>query len=391
MPIPYLTKAAVASAGNGLFMNVPFFAFRDFPPGLQAKVQQALVQAVEEKDYILGSSVKQFEQDLAAYLGCRFVTGTGNGYDALMIGLRALGIAAGDEVIVPANSFIATANAVVNLGAKPVLADPDPATSNLTAQTAQPHLTSRTKVLLPVHLFGQACEMDDLLSLAEDQGLLVVEDFAQSQGARYKGRMTGTFGQVGATSFYPVKNLGALGDGGALVTNEENLATFIRKYHNYGQTSKYLVELPGVNSRLDTLQAAVLQQKLLFLDVLNQERQRIAGIYHRELAGVGDLVLPVTALFCEHVYHVYSVSSEHRDALQSFLAEHNILTLVHYPIPIHLQEGYRFLGYKAGDFPVAEHLARTSLSLPVFPGLQEDEQAYVIEKIKAFFNRRQKR
>ncbi|CAN5890611.1 DegT/DnrJ/EryC1/StrS family aminotransferase [soil metagenome] len=320
-------------------MNVPFFTFRDFPAGLQEKVQQALVQAVEEKEYILGSRVKQFEQDFATYLGCRFVTGTGNGYDALMIGLRALGLAAGDEVIVPANSFVATANAVVNLGAKPVFADPDPSTCNLTAQQALPHLTPRTKALLPVHLFGQACEMEELMALAENQGLAVVEDFAQSQGARYKGRMTGTFGQVGATSFYPVKNLGALGDGGALVTNEVGLAEFIQKYHNYGQTSKYLVELPGVNSRLDTLQAAVLLEKLAVLDLLNQERQRIAGLYHRELAGVGDLVLPVTAPFCEHVYHIYSVSSAQRDTLQEYLAEQNILTLVHYPIPIHLQEG----------------------------------------------------
>jgi dTDP-4-amino-4,6-dideoxygalactose transaminase len=368
-------------------MNVPFFAFRDFPPGLQAKVQQALVQAVEEKEYILGSRVQQFEQEFGAYLGCPFVTGTGNGYDALLIGLKALGITAGDEVIVPANSFIATANAVANLGARPVLADPDPSTSNLTAQSAQRHLSPRTKALLPVHLFGQACEMDGLMALAKDQELQLVEDFAQSQGARYKGRMTGTFGQVGATSFYPVKNLGALGDGGALVTQAENLDDFIRKYHNYGQVSKYLVELPGVNSRLDTLQAAVLQEKLASLDLLNQERQRMAGVYHRELAGIGDLGLPVTAPYCEHVYHVYSVSTGQRDALQDYLAVHNILTLVHYPIPIHLQEGYRYLGYQAGDFPVAERLARTSLSLPVFPGLQEDEQAYVVQTIKAFFKR----
>jgi dTDP-4-amino-4,6-dideoxygalactose transaminase len=366
-------------------MNVPFFAFRDFPRGLQDRLQQTLTETLAEKEYILGTRVRLFEEALAAYLGCRFVTGTGNGYDALLIGLRAMGIKPGDEVIVPANGFIATANAVANLGARPVLADPEQATGNLTARSVQPRLTSRTKAIIPVHLYGQACEMDDLMALAENDGVKVVEDFAQSQGARYKGKMTGTFGHVGATSFYPVKNLGAIGDAGALVTNDETAASFIRRYHNYGQVSKYLVETPGVNSRLDTLQAAVLLQKLSLLDLLNQERQRIAGIYQRELAGVGDLALPVTAPHCEHVYHVFSVCTKQRDDLQAYLTENRVLTLVHYPVPVHLQRGYQYLGYKPGDFPVAEQLARTSLSLPVFPGLREEEQEYVIRTIRQFF------
>lgn len=368
-------------------MQVPFFTFRDFPPGLKSRLRQAVGEAVEEQTYILGPQVRLFEEALATYLGCRFATGTGNGYDALLIGLKAVGVNAGDEVALPANGFIATANAVANLGARPVLADPDEATCNLTARQAEPYLTPRTKFLLPVHLYGQACEMDDLLGLAKAKGLKLVEDFAQSQGAHYRGRLTGTFGQVGATSFYPVKNLGALGDAGALVTDDEEVAGFIHRYHNYGQASKYLAETVGVNSRLDTLQAAVLLQKLPLLDLLNEERKRLAARYQQELAGVGDLVLPQTAPHCEHVYHVYSVRTAHRDTLLAFLAEHHITTLVHYPVPIHLQQAYRLLGYAAGDFPVAERLARTSLSLPIFPGLLAEEQDYVIQKIRKFFQR----
>jgi dTDP-4-amino-4,6-dideoxygalactose transaminase len=369
------------------FMNVPFFAFRDFPIGINQLIQDAVALSIEEGNYILGSQVRQFEKAFSKFLDSPFVTGTGSGYDSLMIGLKAMGIQKGDEVVLPANGFIATANAVSNLGARPVLADPGEAACNLSANEAQRYLTPRTKAIIPVHLYGQSCEMEDLLSLAEVHNLWVLEDFAQSQGARYKGKMTGTFGHVGATSFYPVKNLGALGDAGAIVTGNEEFSGFIRKYHNYGQSSKYEVEILGVNSRIDTLQAAVLLQKLPLLPLMNRERQRIAGIYHGELAQVGDLILPFSAPHCEHVYHVFSVRTNQRDALQAYLAEKKILTLVHYPVPIHLQKGYRFLGYTKGDFPVSEHLSRTSLSLPIFPGLREEEQRFVIESIKKFFKR----
>lgn len=366
-------------------MRIPFFAFRDHGAGMAEQVRQALAISLEEQEYILGRQVGEFEQAFARYLNCRHVIGTGNGYDALLIALKALGIQEGDKVIVPANGFVATANAITNVGARPVLADPDEYTCNLTAQQVERHLSSRTKAIIPVHLYGQACAMADIMALAAANGLLVLEDFAQSQGARYQGQLTGTFGQAGATSFYPIKNLGALGDGGAVVTNDTRVADFVRKYHNYGQKSKYFYEMAGVNSRLDTLQAAVLLVKLSFLDQLNAERKLLARLYLAELEGIGDLVLPVTAPDCDHVYHIFAIRSNQRDALQAHLATHGVQTLIHYPVPIHLQQSYRSLGYRQGDFPVAEKLASTSLSLPLFPGLQEQEVTYIIDAMKKFF------
>ncbi|MFB9863942.1 DegT/DnrJ/EryC1/StrS family aminotransferase [Rufibacter immobilis] len=368
-------------------MHVPFFTFRDFPAGLEAQVEAALVQEWRKKQFILGPTVSQFEQEFGQYLGGAEVVGVGNGYDALVLSLKALGIGLGHEVIVPSNGYIATINAVQQVGAKPVFAEPDAQSYNLTAATVAPLLTPQTKAVLPIHLYGQSCELDPLLQLCREHHLHLVEDCAQAHGARYKGQMVGTFGAVNAFSFYPTKNLGALGDGGAVVTQDAAVATWLRRHHNYGQSRRYQYAQVGVNSRLDSIQAAVLRVKLSYLETLNTERQRLARQYHQLLYGVGDLVLPtVTSSATGHVYHLYVVRTQHRDALQQYLAQQNVQTLVHYPVPPHYQPAYRPLGYQKGDLPVAEALAATSLSLPLFPGFTEPEQAYVVEQIKRFFS-----
>ncbi|AKD03419.1 DegT/DnrJ/EryC1/StrS family aminotransferase [Pontibacter korlensis] len=366
---------------------LPYFQFRDFPAGLETQVQQALTQAVAGKQYVLGPQVRSFEQEYAAYLGVGAAVGVGNGYDALVIALKALGVGAGDEVVLPVHTFIATVNAVLQVGAKPVLAEPDKYTYNLTAETASRHITSKTKVVLPVHLYGQVCQMDELLQLALKQGIKVLEDAAQAHGAKYKGTLVGAFGDAAAFSFYPTKNLGALGDAGAVVTSDVAVTAFAKKYRNYGEAQKHMSERVGLNSRLDELQAAVLRVKLQHLNALNAERQRLAQVYLQELQNTGDLILPVTAPGCDHVYHIFNIRTKYRNRLQSYLLEQGIRTAIHYPVPVHLQPAYTFLGYKAGYFPVAEELASTSLSLPLFPGLSEAEQMRVVEAVKAFFGR----
>jgi dTDP-4-amino-4,6-dideoxygalactose transaminase len=364
---------------------VPYFEFRDHPTGSEAAAQEALLQAVAGKNYILGRELKAFEEEYARYLGAKAVVGVGNGYDALVLALRAVGVGAGDEVVLPVHTFIATVNAVLQVGARPVLVEPDSQTYNMTVATAADAITSKTKAILPVHLYGQVCDMEPLLQMAQKHHLKVVEDAAQAHGAIYKNQRAGTFGNAAAFSFYPTKNLGALGDAGAVVTNDEAVAEFVRKYRNYGEVQKYQSEVVGINSRLDELQAAVLRVKLPYLDQLNAERQRLAAIYITELQEIEELILPVSAPDCGHVYHIFNIRTKRQEALQQWLREQNIYTAIHYPVPVHLQRAYRFLGHKAGDFPVAEELAQTSLSLSLFPGLQQDEQERVVEAVKLFF------
>jgi dTDP-4-amino-4,6-dideoxygalactose transaminase len=366
---------------------IPYFAFRDFPAGINREVEQALVQAAASQQFILGEEVTAFEQELATALQTGMAIGVGNGYDALVVALKAAGVGPGDEVIVPANTFIATVNAVMQAGAIPVLAEPDPYTYNLQAETAANFLTEKTRAIIPVHLYGQACEMDGFLELAQAHNLILIEDFAQAQGASYKGKPVGSFGSINATSFYPTKNLGALGDGGAVVTADPELAAFARMYRNYGQEEKYHNRVVGINSRLDTLQAAVLRVKLGYLSALNHERQRLAQVYLQALQGIAALKLPFTAPACNHVYHIFNIRTTHRDELQSWLAGQGIQTAIHYPVPVHLQEAYTLLGHKPGSFSVAEELAATSLSLPLFPGMAEGEQQKVIASIQEFFRR----
>jgi dTDP-4-amino-4,6-dideoxygalactose transaminase len=367
--------------------TVPFFAFRDFPAGIHQQLEEAVLLAMREHQYILGEDVAAFEREFADATQAGTAIGVGNGFDALVVALKAAGIGPGDEVIVPANTFIATVNAVVQVGAIPVLAEPNRHTCNLTAEEAAKHISARTRAFIPVHLYGQACEMGGLLELAAQQQLIIIEDFAQAQGARYKGQPVGSIGHVSATSFYPTKNLGALGDGGAVVTSDPDLAAFARMYRNYGQQQKYHNHIVGINSRLDTLQAAALRIKLRHLQALNSERQRLAHVYLNKLQGIGDLLLPVTAPDSTHVYHIFNIRTNHRNALQLYLTEQGIQTGIHYPIPLHLQEAYAYLGYGRGSFPIAEELANTSLSLPLFPGMTAEELERVITAIHTFFER----
>lgn len=350
-------------------------------------MQQAVQEAVAEKQFVLGPQVQAFEQEFATYLGAETAIGVGNGYDALVIALKGLGIGAGDEVVLPVHTFIATINAVLQVGARPVLAEPDKYTYNLTAERAAPHITSKTKAILAVHLYGQVCQMEELQQLAQEHDIKLLEDAAQAHGAKYKGRYAGSIGDAAAFSFYPTKNLGALGDAGAVVSSDARVSSFAARYRNYGESRKYNSELVGVNSRLDELQAAVLRVKLRHLEALNLERKRLAQVYLQGLQNTGDLILPHTAPDCAHVYHIFNIRTRHRDALQAWLQAQGISTAIHYPFPVHLQPAYTFLGHKAGDFPIAEELARTSLSLPLFPGLTEAEQQRVVERVKAFFKR----
>ncbi|QHL87301.1 aminotransferase class I/II-fold pyridoxal phosphate-dependent enzyme [Nibribacter ruber] len=367
-------------------MPVPFFELRDFPVGIEAAIQGKVMAELAEKRFVLGPAVEAFEEAFAAYVQVPQAVGVGNGYDALVLSLKALGIGPGDEVLLPGNTYIATINAVQQVGAKPVLVEPDASTYNLSLTGLQEALTPNVKAILPVHLYGQTCDMPTLMQFAQEHGLLVVEDCAQAHGAEVGGQKVGTFGQANAFSFYPTKNLGALGDGGAVTTNNPEVAAFLRQYRNYGQSERYLYEVVGVNSRLDSLQAAVLSVKLQHLQALNAERQLLAGIYLQELQEVGDLILPETQAGCGHVYHLFVVRTARRDQLQQYLQTQGITTLIHYPVPAHLQASYAHLGLAKGDLPLTEELALTSVSLPLFPGMTSQEQAAVIIAIKKFFS-----
>jgi len=334
--------------------------------------------------YVLGEEVAAFEQEYSQFSGVAHTVGVGNGLEALTLALRALGIGPGDEVLVPSNTYIATWLAVSHVGATPVPVEPDPATSNLDPARLAAALTPRTRAILPVHLYGQPCRMPEILGFAAEHGLVVVEDNAQAQGATFAGQLTGSFGTVNATSFYPTKNLGALGDAGAITTNDSALAEQLRRLRNYGTTHKNHHELPGYNSRLDELQAAVLRVKLRHLPAWTAQRRQIAAWYHAHLAGTPGLQLPAVAAGAAPVWHLYVVHTAQRDALRQHLAAQGIETLVHYPVPPHLQPAYGALNWPAGSLPIAETLAATCLSLPLWPGMTEEMVAKVASASKVF-------
>jgi dTDP-4-amino-4,6-dideoxygalactose transaminase len=366
-------------------MKIPFLSFDLTNAAIRDEAMSAFQRVFESKWYILGREVLAFEKQYALFNEVAYCSGISNGLDALHLSLKVLGVGHGDEVIIPSNTFIASALAVSYTGATPVFAEPNSLTYNLEADQIERHITPRTKAIMPVHLYGQACAMDEIMQVAAKYKLFVIEDNAQSQGATFNGKKTGSFGHINATSFYPGKNLGALGDGGAITTNDETLDRLVRKLRNYGSEKKYIHDEIGFNMRLDELQAALLSVKLQYLDKWTKERQQIAAWYDELLKGVGDIILPHTKRGSTHVYHLYVMRSEKRDALQQYLAEKEIGTLIHYPVPPHLQEAYKGLGYKAGDFPVAEKIAGTSLSLPLFPGISQNEVAFVAEQINKFF------
>jgi dTDP-4-amino-4,6-dideoxygalactose transaminase len=369
-------------------MSQPSIPFLDFAPmnaTAEADVMAAFQRVWKSGWYVLGKEVTAFESEYASWNHTAHCIGISNGLDALHIALRALGVGKGDEVLVPSNTYIATWLAVSYTGATPVPVEPNPHTYNLDAGNLEAAITPHTKAIMPVHLYGQACEMDVIMEVARRHNLFVVEDNAQSQGAACHGKLTGSFGQLNATSFYPGKNLGALGDAGAITTDDASLLSACQSLRNYGSHKKYHNERIGLNARLDELQAAILRAKLPLLDGWNQQRQAAAAYYLDALQGVGDLILPVTANDCTHVYHLFVVRTAQRDALQQHMASQGVGSLIHYPIPPHLQPAYAHLGMKAGQFPLAEAMAHTVLSLPMYPGLQEAQQAQVVQAIKSFF------
>lgn len=366
-------------------MKIPYLSFNHQNQLIKDEIVTSFQNFFDSNWYILGENVKQFEKDYAAFNHVNHCIGVSNGLDALRLSLKALNIEEGDEVIVPSNTYIATALAVSYVGAKPVFVEPDIQTYNLDPNKIEAAITAKTKAIMPVHLYGQACEMDAIMDIAEKHNLFVVEDNAQSQGASFNGKLTGSFGNANGTSFYPGKNLGALGDAGAVTTNNAELAARVARLRNYGSEKKYYNEEIGFNMRLDECQAGFLSVKLKYLNEWTKQRQQIARWYHDSLQGVGDLILPQTAAGATHVYHIYMIRTTHRNELQKHLHDEGIGTLIHYPIPPHLQKAYQQLGFKKGDFPIAEEIANTCLSLPLWPGMTEEQVNEVAQQIKQFY------
>ena len=367
-------------------MSVPFLSFDNINRQIKPEITKVFEQVFDDAWYVMGKQLTAFEQEYASFNDVQHAIGISNGLDALHIALKALGICEGDEVIVPSHTYIASVLAVSYVGASPVFVEPDESTCNINPSKIEEAITIRTKAIIPVHLYGQACSMDVIMKIAEKHGLYVVEDNAQAHGAKWGGKITGSWGHINATSFYPGKNLGALGDAGAVTTNDEKLAEKASMLRNYGSVKKYHHEVIGYNQRMDELQAAFLKVKLKYLIEWTKQRQSIAAKYNELLCGVGDLILPHTETEATHVYHLYVVRTEKRDELQSYLHQQGIGTLIHYPIPVHLQHAYKHLGYSKGSFPIAEKIATTCLSLPIWPGMTEEMVMTVADGIKRFFH-----
>ena len=364
---------------------IPFVDLTAQHEPLLDDLKEAAAGILASSHFILGESVEAFERAFADYIGCEYAVGVASGLDALKLSLRALDVGPGDEVITAANTYIATAFAISATGAKPVLVDVDAVAYTLNASEVERAITEKTKAIIPVHLYGQSVDMDPLLALAKARGLEVIEDASQAHGARYKGKRVGALGAAGAFSLYPGKNLGACGDGGVVVTDRAEVAERLKMLRNYGSSKKYVHEMVGENSRLDSLQAALLNVKLPKLDGWNRRRRELAQAYSNRLHGVGDIVLPAVKEDIEHVFHLYVIQTQKRDELLSYLQARNIGCLIHYPIPIHLQEAYANMGWVRGDFPVTESLAAQILSLPLYPSMDEGQVDVVVGAVDEFF------
>lgn len=364
-------------------MKIPFVSFLPMETELNNELRDAFDRVFTRSWYIGGAEDEAFETAFANYCGLKYCVGVGNGLDALMLILKALGIGKGDEVIVPSNTYIATALAVTYVGATPVFVEPDIRTFNINPTLIEAAITEKTKAIMPVHLYGQACDMDSIMAIAKKHGLKVVEDCAQAHGAIYKGQKIGSFGDASGFSFYPGKNLGALGDAGAVVTNSKGLADKVRSLGNYGSDYKYHHIYKGNNSRLDELQAAFLAVKLPHLERMNNERRRIAKMYSEGIKNP-KVVIPFVAEDCIPVWHIYALRCEDRDELEKHLNRKGIGTNKHYPIPMHMQECYKDLGIQQGMLPVAETISRTELSIPMYYGMTDEMIEYVIAAINEF-------
>jgi len=362
--------------------KVPFLDLVSAFRAQQPQIEAALLRVAASGWYLSGQEVATFEKNFASDCGAQFCVGTGNGLDALHLALLALGVGEGDEVIVPSNTFIATWLAVTRCGATPVPVEPLDATYNIDPSRIEAALTARTKVIVPVHLYGQSADMDPIMAIARHHGLKVLDDCAQAHAATYKGRPVGSLADVSAWSFYPGKNLGAFGDAGAVTTSDERMARQVRMLGNYGSTTKYRHELLGYNSRLDEMQAAVLDAKLQGLAYATQQRRRIAGYYLSALHNL-PIQLPEVPDFANPAWHLFVVRHPQRDRLQRDLAERGIGTLIHYPVPPHLQPAYAQLGMGRGAFPISEAMHDQVLSLPMWPGLSDEQIGQVVDALKA--------
>jgi len=366
--------------------HIPFGDLRRQFDNYRAEIQAAIGRVLERGWFILGEEVEQFEKEFAEYLGCEYAVGCASGTEAITLALLALGIRQGDEVITVPNTAVPTVAAITATGAAPVLVDIEDGFYNMDPEALASAVTRRTKAIVPVHLYGHPANLDGIREVASKHGIPIVEDCAQAHGAMWGDQKVGTFGELGCFSFYPSKNLGAFGDGGAVVTNDKALAERLRLLRNYGQRERYVHVMKGMNSRLDEIQAAILRAKLPHLDMWNERRRAIAHSYAQYLQNV-DVRVPGEFSCAKHVYHIYALRCRSRDLLQAFLHERGIGTLIHYPIPIHLQKAYSELGAGPGSYPRAERHAKEELSLPMFPELTDEEVKRVTEAILEFYHK----
>lgn len=362
-------------------MKIPFLDLKDQYKEIRQEVNTAIKRVINRQFFILGEEVENFESQYAKYLGSKYVCGLNSGTDALILALKALEIGPGDEVITTPLTFIATTLAISEVGAIPVFVDINPETYQIDVDAIEAKINKKTKAILPVHLYGAPCDVEKIVKIAKKYHLKVIEDACQAHGAKLNGRKLGTFGDIGAFSFYPGKNLGAYGDGGAICTNDHKLYEKIRRLRNYGQRVKYFHDEIGYNSRLDEIQAAILAIKIRYLDRWNKRRNQAANIYQQGLPGVKMQKIIDGGQSC---YHVFAIESADRDGLIKFLADHYVGALVHYPLPIHLQKCYHYLGYRAGDFPKAEKACERLVSLPIFAELGEEKIKRVAILVREF-------
>lgn len=354
---------------------------------IKKEIDKAILDSINESNFILGNGVKEFEEKFAKYCEAKFGAGVGNCTDALYLALRACGIKEGDEVITTPSTFIATVEAITLNGAKPVFVDIHSDTFNIDESRIEKAITPKTKAIIVVHLYGQSADMDEIKKIADRHGLIIIEDCAQAHGAEYKGKKVGSFGKAACFSFFPAKNLGCFGDGGMVVTNDEEIAKKVLMLRNHGRVEKYAHEMEGVNSRLDEVQAKVLLVKLKYLDKWNEERREHADYYNTNLKNIESLKIPHISKWAKSVYYVYTIRTKNREELKKYLNDKGIASGIYYPLPLHLQPAYKYLGYSKGDFPETEKMADEILSLPIYPELNRKDQNLVIKYIKELYKK----
>jgi len=365
-------------------MNIPFVDLKEQYNSIKEEILEAINKVLDRSSFIGGHFLEQFESNFARFCEVSHCIGTGNGTDALFISLKSLGVGKNDEVITAANTFIATSEAISLTGAKVVFCDVNENTYNINTDLIEEKITENTRAIIPVHLFGQPADMDKIIDIARKYNLFVIEDASQAHGARYENKRVGTIGNIGCFSFYPGKNLGAYGDGGAIVTNDAEIAKKVRMYANHGRLEKYNHEIEGVNSRLDGMQAAILSVKLKYLNEWNIKRNKKAEIYNEKLRDIEDIKTPVISNYRDHVFHLYVIRSKQRDRLKKFLEDNGIFCGIHYPIALPNLRAYRYLNHTPEDFPVSSMLQDEIISLPIYPELTEEKINYVVDTIRKF-------